>query len=206
MIIEIISLASLILIIVMLRRIVDTFPHIILCATRWKENINLEENVSMKRSRDFIAAALIIPFCLIINKNHTFTFHFMKGMSEEASFGVVIGTFAAYYFFRLFTVNTFIPRKKNRDSNNAACNCDRTFFIILAIVLLVAEWIMSLTDMSREMTNNTMLWVSSAIYLLFIIRKFQIFQSSYSIFTSFLYLCALEIIPTGTLVVSAIIF
>ncbi len=51
-----------------------------------------------------------------------------------------------------------------------------------------------------------MLWVSAFIYALYMLRKFQIFASGFSILTCFLYLCALEIIPTGLLVASALIF
>ena len=53
--------------------------------------------------------------------------------------------------------------------------------------------------------KSAILWLSAGIYGLFLIRKIQIFTSNCSVFTAFLYLCALEIIPTGTLVVSAII-
>jgi hypothetical protein len=65
---------------------------------------------------------------------------------------------------------------------------------------------MGLLDIPDADVRNAMLWVSAFIYALFLIRKTQIFSTSCSIFAAFLYLCALEMIPTGILVVSAIIF
>ena len=206
MIIEAISFASLILIIAMLRRIVTTFPKIVVCVARWKENINLEENIKLSRDRDFIAAALAIPFCLTVYENGLVSFRFMSGMSQEAAFGVTAATFVLYYLFRQFTISVFIPRRKKRGATKAACNCERTYFTILAAILLLTQCLSDITGMTPSDTNRTMLWISAAAYLLFLIRKYQIFESSHPIFTSFLYLCALEIIPTGTLIVSAIIF
>ena len=65
--------------------------------------------------------------------------------------------------------------------------------------------IMSFIDVDNSIIKDAMIWVSGAIYLLFLIRRTQIFASSYNFFTVFLYLCALEIIPTGVLVTSAMI-
>ena len=65
--------------------------------------------------------------------------------------------------------------------------------------------IMSFIGVDNKVITDAMIWVSGAIYMLFILRRTQIFASSYNFFTVFLYLCALEIIPTGVLVTSAMI-
>ena len=178
---EIISFISLIIIIVMLRRIVSVLPSVFACTLRWKENINLDSIVKTSRDRDLTALALTIPFCLTINRFGLLTFRFMRDMSPEAGFGITVGILISD-------------------------NSDRTFFIILSLSLLACGWIMTVFNADPLTTRHTMFWLSVAIYMLYLVRKFQIFQSHHPIFTSFLYLCALEIIPTGTLVVSAIIF
>lgn len=205
MIIDIISLLSLVLIMSMLRRFVVSFPSIVSCMIRWKENVNLEESLKLSHNRNLIAAALVIPFCLTVNAYSLPDIRIMEGKSDVASLGITMGIFLTYVIFRRFAVDIFIPRKKRRQ-NKAACNSERTFFIILAAILIIFKWITSMTDMSADSVRSTILWISGFIYLLFIIRKYQIFQSYYPIFPAFLYLCALEIIPTGTLIVSAIIF
>ena len=60
--------------------------------------------------------------------------------------------------------------------------------------------------MNPEHAKNAILWISALTYLLHLVRKLQILSSSCSIFAGFLYLCALEILPTGVLVTSAVIF
>lgn len=202
---EIISFISLIIIIVMLRRIVSVLPSVFACTLRWKENINLDSIVKTSRDRDLTALALTIPFCLTINRFGLLTFRFMRDMSPEAGFGITVGIFITYVLFRLFTAKVFLPHK-SRSTTRISDNSDRTFFIILSLSLLACGWIMTVFNADPLTTRHTMFWLSVAIYMLYLVRKFQIFQSHHPIFTSFLYLCALEIIPTGTLVVSAIIF
>jgi hypothetical protein len=65
---------------------------------------------------------------------------------------------------------------------------------------------MSVLDTPADVVKSAMLWISACIYLIFILRKTQILISSASFFAAFLYLCALELIPTGALAASAIIF
>ena len=66
--------------------------------------------------------------------------------------------------------------------------------------------VMSFIEMDETVIRTAMLCVSALIYALFMLRKLQIFASGCSFFAAFLYLCALEILPTGVLVASAIIF
>jgi hypothetical protein len=94
-----------------------------------------------------------------------------------------------------------MPGKTYTTAGKAA----HTFFVILTLVLLVTGGAMTVSGADESSIKSAMLWLSAGIYGLFFIRKFQIFTSNCSIFTAFLYLCALEIIPTGIIVVSAII-
>ena len=98
------------------------------------------------------------------------------------------------------------PQKMNGKTYKTACKASHTFFSILTLILLCMAGVMSFIDINAEVTKSAMLWVSATIYLLYIIRKYQIFISSCSFFSGFLYLCALEFIPTGAMVASAIIF
>ena len=81
-----------------------------------------------------------------------------------------------------------------------------TFFVLIVYVLLSVGGIAGLFELENGPVKCSMLWISIAFYFIYIIRAFQIFISSYSIFAAFLYLCALELIPTGLLVVLAFVF
>ena len=202
---EAISISSLLLVIAMLRKIVNILPHVFRCALRSKESTNLDSDVKSSQDRDITAAVLTIPFCLTISRYDILNFRFAEGMSEVLCLGIVIAVFIAYLLFRIFTSKLFHPRR-HRLSPRVKDRSERTFFIMLSICTLTCSWIMSLMNAEPEIIRNTIIWISAAIYLLYLVRKFQIFTSYCSVFTSFLYLCALEIIPTGTLVVTVVIF
>ena len=199
------SLISLLLIIIMLRRIVDILPGVFACVLRWKECVKIDEIVKVSRDRDLTALALIIPMLLVIQKHNLLPYRFLTDMSPESSFGIITAIFIGYLALRMAASVLLLPQKSHKKSR-AADNSDRTFFIILTVVTLACSWILSMMNVEASAIRHTIIWLSAAIYLLYLLRKFQIFQSSHSIFTAFLYLCALEFVPTGILVVSAIIF
>ena len=130
----------------------------------------------------------------------------MEGIGEAGRLGMIIGIFIVFILLRKFLEHIWQPKKMNPKTYRTACKSAHTFFSILALLLLATGGVMSFLDVSEEVIKTAMLWISATIYLLFILRKSQIFISSCSFFTTFLYLCALEIIPTGALVASAIIF
>ena len=202
---EAISIISLLLVIAMLRKIVNILPHVFKCALRSKESINLDSDVKNSHDRDITAAVFIVPFCLTISRYNIINLRFTEGMDQGLAFGVTLALFAAYLLFRIFVSKLFHPRR-HRLSPRVKDRSERTFFIMLSICTLTCSWIMALMNAEPEIIRNTIIWISAAIYLLYLVRKFQIFASYCSLFTSFLYLCALEIIPTGTLVVTVVIF
>jgi hypothetical protein len=120
--------------------------------------------------------------------------------------GITIGIIIAYILLRKGLEHVFRSRKISPKTYKTACKSSHTFFIILTLVLLTIVGVMSFLDADPMTIKSAMLWVSAITYMLFLLRKVQIFNSSCSFFSGFLYLCALEILPTGALVASALIF
>ena len=199
------ALISLIIIITLLRRLVNIFPSLLACLIRWKESVNLEMSVKLSRDRNILAVALIIPFCLTVFHFGLYRPSFMENFSQAAGLGTTIGIFAIYLLLRRTLTAICASRKSRKPAFSTSVAAGRTFFIILTLLLLAIGGIMSFIGSDFNIIKDAMIWVSGAIYLLFLLRRIQIFASSYNFFTVFLYLCALEIIPTGVLVTSAMI-
>ena len=202
---DILSFISILTVMLVLRSLVSIFPSLVACLVRAKECFNLESSVKLSRSRDIIALTMIMPFCLVVNRFGLCGSGLTDNMQEDLKLAVIIGGFIAYFFFRVAVFKLFRPQRIPKKTYNTAGKAAHTFFIILTLLLLIAGGIMTVTGCDESAIKSAMLWISAGIYVLFIIRKIQIFTSNCSVFTAFLYLCALEIIPTGTLVVSAII-
>lgn len=203
---EILACVSLFIILLILRKIVNVYPSLIACVMRWKESINLEASVKLSRDRNAIALALVIPFCLIVEHFDLFYPSYMDGKGESMRILIVIGTFIIYGSLRLITAFFCRPKKQSDKSYVTGCKSMFTYFILITLILLCVGGVCEFISVRDSLTKEILLWLTGATYLFAIFREFQIFVSSYSVFAAFLYLCALELMPTGILLASQFIF
>ena len=189
-----------------LRTLVEVFPSLMACLIRAKESINLEASVQLSRGRNILSVCLALPFFLVVWQRELYMPSFMDSLDENLRFCVIIGIFLTLVLLRMMLERIMKPKTVNSKTYATACKTDRTFFSLLTLILLAMGGIMSIFSTPADVVTSAMLWVSAAIYLIYIRRKTQILTSSASFFASFLYLCALDLIPTGAVVASAIIF
>lgn len=205
MLFDILAIISTVSVIILMRRLLNIYPSLLACIIRWKESINLEASVKHSLDRNMFAVAMIIPFCLIVYRFGIYSPAFMEGINETFSLLIIIGIFGAYFALRRAMIRIMRPKKMNPKTYKAAICCAYTFFIILTLTLFFVGGIMALLKTDTIVTRTAIIWLSAIIYGIYIFRKTQIFTSSCSIFRGFLYLCGLEIFPTGVLVASALI-
>jgi len=205
MLFDILAIISTVSVIILMRRLLNIYPSLLACIIRWKESINLEASVKHSLDRNMFAVAMIIPFCLIVYRFGIYSPAFMEGINETFSLLIIIGIFGAYFALRRAMIRIMRPKKMNPKTYKAAICCAYTFFIILTLTLFFVGGIMALLKTDPIVTRTAIIWLSAIIYGIYIFRKTQIFTSSCSIFRGFLYLCGLEIFPTGVLVTSALI-
>ena len=205
MLFDILALISTLIIITLLKRLVNIFPSLVACMMRWKESINLEASVKHSLDRDMLAVAMIIPFCLAAERFRMYDPAFMDGMNENSRLGITIGVFFIYFLIRMTAFRAARPHKMSQKTYQAAGKAAYTFFITLTLLVTGAGSILSFFGAEADTVTVAMLWISACIYAVFLLRKMQIFVSCCSFFTAFLYLCALEFLPTGVLVASALI-
>lgn len=206
MLIKILTVISILTTMLILKSLVSIFPSLMACLVRSKECFNLDASVKLSRDRNLLACAMILPFCLIVNKFNLHKAGTLLTLPEDIQLLIIIGVILFYILFRETVYKLFRPHRMPKKAYTTAGTTAHTFFVILTLALLATGGIVTVLGMDPEVATTAMLWISIGIYTIFLIRKFQIFISSCSVFAAFLYLCALEIIPTGTLVVSAIIF
>jgi hypothetical protein len=200
------ALIAVLIVIVMLKTIVSIIPSVMACVVWWKENINMESSVKLGRSRDLSAAAMTLPFCLTAFHFRLYNPGFTDRMTDNTRLWTLLGIFAIYGLARFAAVKLARPHGIPNKIYTAANKASYTFFILLTLLLLAFGGTASFSGMALDLIRDMMLWLSALIYGLYLLRKLQIFTSSCSIFTAFLYLCALEFVPTGILVVSGMIF
>ena len=202
---DIVTLLSVVIIICFLRKIIEIFPSLLASLIRWKESVNLSNSVKLNRDRNTIALVMIVPFCLVVTASGIYSPTFIDTMGYDAKFGITMAIFITLLIIRTLLEKLCAPKRRSIQTYKYAKESSYTFFIVLTIMMLSLWGILSIFNTDAKTAKDAMLWLSATIYLIFILRKTQIFTSSCSIFTAFLYLCALEILPTGALVASAVI-
>ncbi|MBR5274597.1 MAG: DUF4271 domain-containing protein [Bacteroidales bacterium] len=206
MLFNILALISVLICLSLLKRFTAIFPSLVACIIRWKESVNLEASVKLSNDRDKLAFAMLMPFCLVADRFCLYEPKFLSGFDGNMKLAITIGIFLVYFMLRTIAAKFYRPKGRSSKCYKIADKSALTFFIILTLILLAMGGVMTFMDVEPAMIKSAMLWVSAGIYALSLLRKTQIFVSGCSIFTAFLYLCALEIFPTGILVVSALIF
>ena len=206
MLFNILASISLIIVIILLRRLVNIFPSLLACTIRWKENVNLDASLKLRLDRNKLAAAMVIPFGLLVYRYGLYEPRFLTGLNEAAQILVILGILITFIVLRQVLWFAARPKKSRTAAYDTAHSSSSTFFIILTLFMLAASAIFSFFDANMFVAKNAMIWISAGIYLMFMLRKIQIFTSSYHFLAVFLYLCALEILPTGVLVSSVVIF
>lgn len=206
MLFKLLALFSFLIVLLLLRRLVNIWPSLMACLIRGKESLNLEASVKLSRDRDALALAMIVPFCLVAFRYRLYDPGFLSGMSDNSALGLYFGVLFAYLLLRFLMTWLFRPQKMPKKTYSAAEKASYSFFVIYVLSLLAMGAVFSVLDVQDGPARTAMLWLSAFLYFVFLIRKTKIFSTSCSVFAGFLYLCALEMIPTGILVVSAIIF
>ena len=178
----------------------NIFPHLVKCASVWRRNISLENNIQLVRSRDMSLWASVLPVTLVTAYYGLAGGRYLYLCPEAWRTLAVLGGLAALGLLRQMIYLLLGTRVRGRQTWQAAHRCDFNFFVLLGALFLVTEAVISICGTS-DYNARIVFWVETGLlYLLFFVRKSQILGSNYSQFTTFLYLCALELLPTGILI------
>ncbi len=204
-VLDIITMLFVILGMACLRKYITIFPSLVGCIIRWKENINLEDSTKLCLARNHLYVLLLIPFCLIAAKFRIYDPGIISGMPDLYRFLCITGIFLIYLLIKQGLQKFVRFGKIQEKSFSAAVNSFRTYFVIFVTITLASIGISELADISEDISRNIITYELSVIYIIFLFRKAQIFINSCSLISGILYLCTLEILPTGILVALAIV-
>ena len=129
---------------------------------------------------------------------------FMSGTGQLPTLGIFTGIFITYLLVRRLLGTIFRPGEMDGKAWSAARMLFPTFFCSATLPCLAVAGILSYTGLDDSTIRMILIYVLTFFYLVFLFRKTQIFSHYCSVFSTILYLCTLEILPTGLLVAPAI--
>ena len=186
-----------------MRSLIKVTPSLADCVMRWKGNVDLEDSIQLSRSRNWIAAILFVPFCMLVYSHDLYSPDLIRHLSPILRLAVVAGVLATYLLLRAF-LNWQLEMHHYHTKTFSVAN--RSFYNFAIILFFLVFFIGGLTKAlsgDAALTREVLTWTIAVSYLFFIIRRGQIFASACNPFTTFLYLCSLELLPTAALVLSA---
>ena len=187
---SVIALAAIVLLIVFMRDYFILWTPISRCLFRAKANIEMEHSIQLARTRNRAALLMLLPMWLIAER--------FSLLSEQMwlSLAIMVG----YLVVKRLIAELLPPRRLPAEARLAVRRALYTYGIVFAFVLMltVGLWLLIRWD------EAAMPWVvgieAGAILLLSMIREGEILSAAYHPLVSFLYLCALELIPAAGLV------
>ena len=147
---------------------------------RWKPNVILEDSVQTSGTRDLLSLSFILPVCIV-------TDHFLMPQSNMLA---VLISFAGYWLYK-FIIAKWIRAKR----------VDLSFLIVMGTALIITGLVLAQINLDQELEKNIILGEMGFFFFFQIIREIQFFRTKCRPFRTFLYLCALEFLPLGILLI-----
>lgn len=193
------------LILFSIRIILNITPLLLDSLSRWKACVNIDASVQLKGDRNSLAAVVTLPMALIADRYDFFRAGVLdlvpQGWSSLVTLGIIIIWLLirqfAYYFCSLKALRPETFRTVHTSFFN--------YWILAGFLLILTAGVLSLTSVGDGIGRSILLYELAVMYLLAILRKSQILLSYCGPLTTFLYLCALEFIPTGALIAGCIL-
>jgi hypothetical protein len=187
-----------------LRNILHVLPFLWDSVFRARGSVALENNVRVARERNQLVMILIIPAILFMYRYRLYDARFLHSLEGNWRLVAVAGVFLAYLLLRFLLFLALKPRRRT-DNFRMAHRAGFTFFILLMLPALAGVTILYFFRANDFIIRTFLYALTAFIYWLFLVRKAQILTLSCNPLLTFLYLCGLEILPTGALVVSAVL-
>lgn len=171
---------------------------------RARGSVALENNVRVARERNQQVFVLMIPAILFIYRYRLYDARFLQSLEGNWRLAAVAGVFLAYLLLR-FLIYLILKPKRRSDHYRMAHRAGFTFFILLLLPAIAGVIILYFFRANDFIIKSFLYILAALTYLVFLVRKSQILSLSCNPLLTFLYLCGLEILPTGALIATAVL-
>lgn len=200
---ELMVVVFILLFLLCLSRFINILPYIFDSILRARGSTVLESSVRVREDRNLIAYILLIPTCLIIYRYRLYDPSFVQDLPANYRLMAVSGALLGMLVLRLLLYRWLMPRRRS-ELFQVAYRSGHTFFILLLMLVLPTIGILYLFHANDLIVRTVVLAESALSFLLYLLRKGQILSGFCNPLTTFLYLCALELLPLGLYVASAL--
>lgn len=187
-----------------IRALIHIIPPLADCLARWKGSVNLDKSIKLSRERNTAARILFLCGGLLASRYGLLRSGLIDGLPEIWQTPAIFGVLITYALLRRIIFEIMVRHVRKRELFTAGHTASYNFGIWIAITMLLTTGIGSILKLQDSEMRGIMTGICAFFYILYLIRKMQIFNSGYHKLLSFLYLCGLELLPTAALVAAAV--
>ena len=197
---RIVVIAVLVLLVLEIQDIIRLFPALLRCVPLWKGNLELEHSVSQARTRNTVSLVMGLLFCIVADRyslaDPSFRAMAAPGWQLAVTAGLLFG--AALLRRLLYLISPF--RSKTAEYACTVRHVFYNYFILYVTLALMVTIVLGAVRMHDGAMRMTLYVTAGAVWFLHLWRTGQILRSRYGLFATISYLCALEILPVGILI------
>ena len=202
----ILMIVFVVLAILFIKNFINILPYVLGSVTRQRMASEIEGSVRMTRDRNFVAAIFVIPFCLILNRYDIYSPAFLDSLGPGTRLLVVTAIFIAFLLVRLLIALLLRATRIRPNAYSSARRICYTIFIAAMVLMLLTLGPLVLFRAPGSAIRIVLIVEMALSYLILLLRRIQILSPYCNPFSLFLYLCALELLPTGLYIASAVVF
>lgn len=201
---RVLSIACVILGIIVLADTVQIFPRLVDCIVRWRACISLEHSLGDARARNTASAVAIFALGLLTSRYCLYAPSFVLMISEWSMTLICVGVVCAFFLLRLVLFLLLNLNSIRGDERRATLHCCATFSIPTCALMLFTIALLGLFNIPDSGIRTVLIVELSLGWVTALTRSARLLGSHYSGLATFLYLCALEILPAAAVVASAL--
>ena len=196
---------STLLLLISLRIFINIFPKLLDSLSRWKACINIDASMQLKGDRNTLAYIATLPLALIADRYGFFSVDVLDYIPDTWSSLVTLGIIIVWLLLRHVIFYFCSLRAPRPETFRTAHKSFSNYWILACVLLTLTAGIISFTNIPDAAGRTILLYELAVMYLIALLRKSQILLSFCGPLTTFLYLCALEFIPTGALIAGCVL-
>ena len=188
-----------------LKSLLDIYPMLLDSLTRWKGCVNIDSSIRLKSDRNLLGIVWLLPIVLVADRYGLFSMAALENIPPEWHLPGTMAVVVSWLLLRHICYLICSIRAKKPEMFKTAHKSLFNFLIQLAVLMILTAGITSITAVPDHSSRVIILYEAIGFYLIYLLREKQILGTFCGPFRTFLYLCEIEIIPTGALVAANIL-
>ena len=188
-----------------LKNLINIAPLLLDSLSRWKACVNIDASVQLKSDRNTLGYIHVLPLALIADRFALIRPQILDFIPPSLHSLSTLGIVILWLLLRRLIFGICSMRVRRIETFRTAHKSFFNYLTLASILAIVTTGVLSFCRCDDGLVRTILLYGLGVMYIISFVRKRQILRSFCNPLSTFLYLCALEIIPTGALIAGALL-